>query len=222
MAHVGAHMRDATQGGPWAFLRFSPLTFASYAVLLGAVVALLVLSSPSFYDFVPAEKAARAPAAAEEAPGSPGAEDRKHFRLVVVGLVLNIITKGSIGCYETLGVSYAETNLQLSGPKTGMVVAGCGLLGVVFLLSFKALGKLFDDVELILYGIGVMVLSCLLMIRGIWSPLIGNDDVDAYAIWLTAMISMYGIGPTRRGKSLSPHHAIDARSTQAIPWDTPP
>ena len=57
--------------------------------------------------------------------------------------MLNIITKGSIGCYETLGVSYAETNLQLSGPKTGMVVAGCGLLGVVFLLSFKALGRLF-------------------------------------------------------------------------------
>ena len=52
MAHVGAHMRDATQDGPWAFLHFSPLTFASYAVLLGAVAALLVLSSPSFYDFV--------------------------------------------------------------------------------------------------------------------------------------------------------------------------
>jgi len=51
---------------------------------------------------------------------------------------------------------------------------------------------------------------------------VGGDDVDAYAIWLTAMISMYGIGPTRRGKSLSPHHDIDARSTQAIPWDTPP
>ena len=28
-------MRDATQDGPWAFMRFSPLTFASYAVLLG-------------------------------------------------------------------------------------------------------------------------------------------------------------------------------------------
>ena len=79
-------------------------------------------------------------------------------------------------------------------------MAGCGLLGVVFLLSFKALGRLFDDVELILYGIGVMVLSCLLMIRGIWSPLIGNDDVDAYAIWLTAMVSMYGVGPTRCDK----------------------
>ena len=84
--------------------------------------------------------------------------------------------------------------------NAGMVVAGCGLLGVVFLLSFKALGKLFDDVELILYGIGVMVLSCLLMIRGIWSPLIGNDDVDTYAIWLTAMVSMYGVGPTRCDK----------------------
>ena len=85
MAHVGAHMRDATQDGPWAFLRFSPLTFASYAVLLGAVAALLVLSSSSFYDFVPAEKAAARAPAAEEAPGSPGTEDRKHFRLVVVG-----------------------------------------------------------------------------------------------------------------------------------------
>ena len=191
LAHVGAHLRDATQGGPWAFLRLSPLTFAAYAIMLGAVVVLLVLSSPAFYDFVPAEKA-RAPAA-DEAPRSPGAEDRKHFRLVVVGLVLNIITKGCIGCFETLGVSYASTNLNLPGPQTGMVVAGCGLLGVLFLLSFKQLGRLFDDVELILYGIGVMVLGCLLMIRRIWAGL-GANDLDFYAICLTAIIAMYGVG----------------------------
>jgi len=92
-----------------------------------------------------------------------------------------------------LGVSYTETNLALPRPQTGMVVAGCGLLGVVFLLSFKQLGRLFDDVELILYGIGVMVLGCLLMIRRIWTGLVAND-LDFYATWLTAMISMYGVG----------------------------
>ena len=37
-----------------------------------------------------------------------------------------------------------------------------------------------------------MLRSCL--IRGFWAPLISGDDVDAYAIWLTAMVSMYGIG----------------------------
>ena len=61
-----------------------------------------------------------------------------------------VITKGSIGCYETLGVAYAQANLDLPGPTTGYYVAACGAVGVAFLLSFKQLGRLFDDVELIL------------------------------------------------------------------------
>ena len=67
---------------------------------------------------------------------------------------------------------------------------------MVFLLSFKALGRLFDDVELILYGIGVMVLSCLLMVRKFSEDIIGDDDhdVDAFAAWLTAIVGMYGVG----------------------------
>ena len=117
--------------------------------------------------------------------------------MVVVGLVLNIITKGAIGCYETLGVSYAQANLHLDGPTVGYYVAACGLGGVVLLLSFKRLGRLFDDVELILYGIGVMVLSCLLMVRRLSQDIVGDDDRDAFAAWLTAMVCMYGVGPTR-------------------------
>ena len=179
-----------------AFLRISPLTFAAYAVFMGAVVALLLLWSPRFYDFVPADRAATVMEAREEGPED---DDRTHFRLVVVGLVLNIITKGAIGCYETLGVSYAQANLHLDGPTVGYYVAACGLGGVVLLLSFKRLGRLFDDVELILYGIGVMVLSCLLMVRRLSQDIVGDDDrdVDAFAAWLTAMVCMYGVGPTR-------------------------
>ena len=93
-------------------------------------------------------------------------------------------------------MSYAQANLKMDGPTVGYYVAACGVLGVAFLLSFKQLGRLFDDVELILYGIGVMVLSCLLMVRKFSEDIIGDDDhdVDAFAAWLTAIVGMYGIG----------------------------
>ena len=68
-------------------------------------------------------------AAQAKAFHSTARSTRKHFwwklckeRLVVVGLVLNIITKGSIGCYETLGVNFAEMNLGISGPAMGVYV----------------------------------------------------------------------------------------------------
>jgi len=191
LSHAGAYLRDETAADPaWAWLRLSPLTFASYAVLLGALVALLLLASPSFHDFVPAEKSAQtAPAALEE--GAARAADRRHANLVWTGLVLNVITKGSIGCYETLGVAYAQANLDLPGPTTGYYVAACGAVGVAFLLSFKQLGRLFDDVELILYGIAVMVVSCVFMIR---RAIPAAADADLLGIWISAMFAMYGVG----------------------------
>ena len=71
-------------------------------------VAIALLRSPSFYDFVPAAKKPATRAADAEAPADPAeaAEDRRHFRLVLVGLILNVVTKGSIGVYETLGVNF--------------------------------------------------------------------------------------------------------------------
>ena len=74
-----------------AWLNISPLTCSAYAVLLMALVALLLLQAPSFYDFVPADRQAGATVARED--GVQTDDDRAHFRLVVVGLVLNIITK---------------------------------------------------------------------------------------------------------------------------------
>ena len=38
-----------------AWLNISPLTCSAYAVLLMALVALVLLQSPNFYDFVPAD-----------------------------------------------------------------------------------------------------------------------------------------------------------------------
>ena len=102
-----------------------------------------------------------------------------------------VITKGSIGCYETLGVNYAQSNLDMSGPVVGYYVSVAGAVGVLALLSFKCLGTLFDDVELVLGGIGVMVLSCVLMIQRATPSLFRND---AFGVWVTALFAMYAVG----------------------------
>jgi len=64
-------------------------------------------------------------------------------------------------------------------------------VGVAALLSFKPLSKLFDDVELMLYGIGVMVVACLLLVKNI-RPKVFDDS--AFDFWLTAIALMYAIG----------------------------
>ena len=135
MSRAGGALQAKTQDDPaWAWLRISPLTFSAYAVLFGAIVALLILASPSFYDFVPAEKQ---PAPSEQGPNAlaRSRSDVRHVRVVTVGLLLNVVTKGIVGCYETLGVQYAMVNLDMTGEATGLVVAVCGVLGVAFLLS---------------------------------------------------------------------------------------
>ena len=48
-----------------------------------------------------------------------------------------------------------------------------------------------DDVELVLYGIAVMVASCALMVRPVAAALGGGD---AFQVWLTALFAMYAVG----------------------------
>ena len=151
-------------------------------------VAIALLRRATFYDFVPAERAAPPPAARDAAPPlEQRAAARRHFNVVCVGLALNVITKGCIGCYETLGVNYAQSNLGLSGPTTGYYVSACGVVGVAFLLSFRCLGRCFDDVELMVGGVSVMVASCVLMISRAHR---GHD----FAVWVAALAAMYAVG----------------------------
>ena len=90
-----------------------------------------------------------------------------------------------------IGAVYAQAELGLPGPVVGYYVSASGLVGVLFLLSFRPLGRLFDDVELVLYGIAVMVASCALMVRPVAAALGGGD---AFQVWLTALFAMYAVG----------------------------
>ena len=76
----------------------------------------------------------------------------------------------------------------MSGPATGVYVSAVGAVGVVFLLCFGPLGKCFDDVQLVIYGIFVMVASCCMMLRK--NANVIADDEAHYALWVTVSSSV--------------------------------
>lgn len=71
-------------------------------------------------------------------------------------MLLNVSTKGSIACFETLGIEYAETHFNMLSQQAGMLVATCGTFGVVALLCMGTLEASFSDVQLICGGMIVM------------------------------------------------------------------
>ncbi|KAJ1462019.1 major facilitator superfamily domain-containing protein [Pelagophyceae sp. CCMP2097] len=196
ISKVGARL--APSAPQW--LAVSGLTFVSYAVAAAALVAIWLLK----YRFVDLRQGdfqamsaatARMPAATD-APDRlvdlpDAATRRREVGFMLAGLLLNVVTKGSIGCYETLGVVFAEVNLDLDGQAVGYVVSVCGACGVIALLSFKPLARLFDDVELMIYGILVMVLACLLLVTGLRPKALAGDGT---ALWATAIALMYAVG----------------------------
>lgn len=193
-------------------LPINALSFPAALLFPGAIIACGLLLSRSFIELSPERRAKlqakheremrQQPAQAQrmaiarnnELNGDADAtstETRQDY-CAVVGLVLNVITKGSIGCYETILVVYANKALNMGSPTVGFVVAACGFWGVCALLSFKPLSKVFDDVQLMLGGIAVMVVSCLLLIGSIRPPTLSLQIQKK--IWALAVFLMYAVG----------------------------
>lgn len=107
----------------------------------------------------------------------------------IVGcMLLNIATKGSIASFETLGIAYAETHFHLLSQQAGSVVASCGCVGVLTLLSMGYLSQKFTDIQLICGGMVVMA-------AGIVS-LTGVEDGLENPHWryFLALFLIYSIG----------------------------
>lgn len=72
----------------------------------------------------------------------------------------------------------------------------CGIVGVGFLLSFPILLRYFQDIDLVLFGLAIMVVSCMLVDS---VPFIGQKTPDTYGrseeerIYL-ALVLMFAIG----------------------------
>lgn len=103
-------------------------------------------------------------------------------------MLLNVSTKGSIASFETLGVSIAESHFDMPSARAGTIVASCGTVGVITLLSMGYLSKTFNDMQLICGGMIVMA-------TGIAS-LVTLDEDAANPSWrfLLAIFLIYSVG----------------------------
>jgi MFS transporter, ceroid-lipofuscinosis neuronal protein 7 len=103
-------------------------------------------------------------------------------------MLLNVATKGSIGSFETLGVNIAEMQFDMSSARAGTIVASCGTVGVMSLLSMGYMAKYFSDIQLICGG---MVIMCC----GI-SSLAFLDDGSSNSSWkfILSIFLVYSVG----------------------------
>jgi MFS family permease len=91
-------------------------------------------------------------------------------------------TKGSIGVFETLGGEISSSVLHWSKDQTGLAFGGSGVIGVLFLLLFHIIVQYADDLDLVLGGVVIMIVSCLLVLS------------LAPSSFLASIVLMYAIG----------------------------
>ncbi|KAL7516022.1 hypothetical protein ACHAWX_001080 [Stephanocyclus meneghinianus] len=112
-------------------------------------------------------------------------------------MLLNVSTKGSIGAFETMGISFAQSHFGLQPAAAGLIVSINGMIGVGALLSMGWLGKFLSDVQMILGGIMVCALGIIS-----FAPLDsvedgGNNSVVHYCIGIFMIYATgYPIGHT--------------------------
>ena len=103
-------------------------------------------------------------------------------------MMLNVSTKGSIGCFETLGISIAESQFAISSTIAGTVVATCGTVGVFALLSMGKLSQFFSDIQLISGGMIVMSIGILSLTA------IDEDGANSSWRYYLSIFMIYSIG----------------------------
>ena len=102
-------------------------------------------------------------------------------------LLLNVTMKGSIAVYETLGAQIAIEDYGMSVTNLGVMISVSGAIGFVQLLLFKSFWvKYFTDIQLVLGGIGIMILAQFVIIS--YSQ---PASIDQY---VSSTVLVYAIG----------------------------
>eukprot|EP00903_Cladosiphon_okamuranus_P018701 g17214.t1 len=112
----------------------------------------------------------------------------KGDMLIYGGFLLNVSTKGTISCFETIGAQYAMAYFSLSSAEAGSIFATCGAIGVVSLLSMRVLCRYYNDIQLVLGGVSLMILTCLVLAV---PPQAGKAGLK---VFMAAVFMMYAIG----------------------------
>lgn len=103
----------------------------------------------------------------------------------VGGCLLNVTTKGTIGVYETLGSALARDHLDWHTERIGYTFAFFGAVGTSSLFCFRYFYRYFNDLELMMMGICIMVVA---------NSLLHNADTLTDTTFTIAIGIMYGCG----------------------------
>jgi len=103
-------------------------------------------------------------------------------------MLLNVSTKGSISAFETLGVSIAQSYFDMTSSQAGVIVATCGSVGVVALLSMGHLARFLTDIQLICGGMLVMSFGVVSL------GFLEQDAVNPSWKFCTAIFLIYSVG----------------------------
>eukprot|EP01084_Bolivina_argentea_P057523 105110_1 len=203
---------------------FDKYTAPAWCMCLMGIVAIILLNTV-FVDSIPPEKLAKKAAIRGTPLSTPDTSIRKNissgislnrygavqqrrgekgvkkenagefWAVVFGGFMANIVTKGSIACYETLAVEYAMSSFSWKSTDAGYTVACFGAVGVIALFSMRWLLKFANDIQLIIWGMVVMcgssiILSLAPIVRQYTSQHSGKDS------WLffVSMFMMYSVG----------------------------
>lgn len=111
------------------------------------------------------------------------------FDLCILGcMLLNVTTKGSIACFETLGIAIAQDYFGMTASRAGIIIACCGTLGVLSLLNMGHLEQRFTDAQIIAAGIVVMTLGVTVLI------FVREDTLNPSWQYMLSMCLIYSIG----------------------------
>lgn len=78
-------------------------------------------------------------------------------------MFLNVISKGSFGAFEAIGVMLAQDSFGKTSDQAGYTIAVFGVVGVLFLLSMEKIEKFMNDIQMMWVGTITMTLGALIM-----------------------------------------------------------
>ncbi|CAJ1965856.1 unnamed protein product [Cylindrotheca closterium] len=193
---VGAFFNEIFQDTDFkiGLIRINMFTAPAYFMSITVALTLFMLSK-HFQDRTRSQN----PKDIKKRSAKRAAIDDHANQMTVVGLsiydccivgcmMLNVATKGSIGCFETLGISIAESLFGISSTIAGTIVGACGTVGVISLLSMGKISQFLSDIQLICGGMLVMAIGILSL------TVIEEDDENPSWRYLLSIFMIYSVG----------------------------
>ena len=85
-------------------------------------------------------------------------------KVVIASCLMNMVMKGTVGVFETLGSEFVTKTFHWDSLDTGYTFATFGFMGVFCLLSFPILRKFrINDLDTMTIGTVLMTMSCFLL-----------------------------------------------------------